>query len=72
MIKPPKQLQIISDDNLIEYVRTIKTKSDTTFEYRYIKSATKVNNVTFSEEVLRKFIANETFVEVAEKIISEN
>lgn len=65
MTEAPKKLKIMSDDSIIEYVRTIKTKTETSFEYTYIKSILKMNNVTFSENVLIQFINNRVLVEVA-------
>ena len=62
--QPPQKLQIISDDNEIEFVRIIKTKTENIFEYRYTKSRVNLKNLTFSENVLKKYLTNKTFIEL--------
>ena len=53
-------LLILSDDNELTFIRTIKTKTETSFEYQFTKSETKEGMLmTISEKELEKCLKNE-------------
>jgi len=57
---PPQKLICVSDSNKLELVRTIKTKTETSFEYQFTKSETKEGMLmTISEKALEKCLKNE-------------
>ena len=54
---PPKKLRVVSDGNEIEFVKIIKTKSETIYEYQFTKSETKDGMLmTFSESELESVL----------------
>lgn len=59
-------LKIISDDNIMEFVRKEFTKKkETIFVYRYTKSRTKKGmEVSFTEKELNNYIESKIFHEV--------
>lgn len=63
-MKPPQKILIPSDDNEMEFVQIIKTKTELLYEYRYTKSATKTENINFNETWLEKYLKNKTFIEI--------
>lgn len=61
---PPKKILIPSDDNEMEFVQIIKTKTELLYEYRYTESATKTENINFQESWLEKYLRNKIFIEI--------
>jgi hypothetical protein len=60
----PKKLIIPSDSNELELVRTIKTKTELSYEYQFTKSETKKGMLmTISEENLNKNLKQKIFIE---------
>lgn len=60
---PPKKLKCPSDDNELEFIQIIKTKTELNYEYRYTKSATKTENIIISETWLMKYLKDKIFIE---------
>lgn len=57
----PVKILICSDGNVLEFVRTIKTK-EIIYEYKFIKSETKLGLLmTITDENLTKNIKREIF-----------
>jgi hypothetical protein len=58
----PKKLICVSDSNELELVRTMKTKMETNYEYKFTKSETKKGMLmTISEENLNKNLKQKIF-----------
>lgn len=60
----PEKIKIPSDDNELEFVQLIKTKTELLYEYHYTKSATKTGNIIFTENWLEKYLRNKIFIEI--------
>jgi len=61
---PPKLL-IPSDNNILEIVRTIKTKTEIFYEYKFTSSETKLGMLmTMSEEQLSKNLRKNIMTEL--------
>lgn len=59
----PKKLTVASDQNELEFTRTIETTKDIFYEYRFTKSKTKEGSVvTFTESVLKTLLKNKIFI----------
>lgn len=57
---PPQKLTIPSDGNIIQFVRMIKTKTEISYEYIYIKGEVQLGKtVTFSEKGLNDCLRKE-------------
>jgi len=55
---PPKVILIKSDDNVMEYSKTLKTKTEINYEYLITKSLTKEGTtVLFSEKELERLLS---------------
>ena len=61
---PPKKLKCPSDDNELEFIQIIKTKTEIDYEYKYTKSAAKTENIIISEVWLIKYLKDKIFVEI--------
>lgn len=60
---PPETLTVKSDDNQIQFVKMIKTKTEISYEYVYIKSEVQLGKtVTFSEKVLEDYLKKKILV----------
>lgn len=60
----PNKILIQSDNNEMTLVRTMKTKTEITYEYQFTKSETKEGLImTISEENLIKNLKREIFKE---------
>lgn len=61
-MNPPKQIHILSDDNILDYVETKKPpKGEVTFIYKYSKSKSKLGELLALNEVdLNKLIKQNT------------
>jgi hypothetical protein len=60
----PKKLICVSDSNELELVRTIKTKTELSYEYQFTKSETKKGMLmTITEENLKTNLKREIFKE---------
>ena len=57
-MNPPKQIHILSDDNILDYVETKKPpKGEVTFIYKYSKSKSKLGErLALNENDLTKLI----------------
>ena len=57
-MNPPKQIHILSDDNILDYVETKKPpKGEVTFIYKYSKSKSKLGELLpMDEQTLTKLI----------------
>ena len=57
-MNPPKQIHILSDDNILDYVETKKPpKGEVTFIYKYSKSKSKLGELlAINENDLTKLI----------------
>ena len=57
-MNPPKQIHILSDDNILDYVETKKPpKGEVTFIYKYSKSKSKLGELlALNEKDLEKLI----------------
>ena len=58
-MNPPKQIHILSDDNILDYVETKKPpKGEVTFIYKYSKSKSKLGELlALNEKDLEKLIS---------------
>ncbi len=58
-MNPPKQIHILSDDNILDYVETKKPpKGEVTFIYKYSKSKSKLGELlALNENDLEKLIS---------------
>lgn len=61
-MNPPKQIHILSDDNILDYVETKNPpKGEVTFIYKYSKSKSKLGELLALNEVdLNKLIKQNT------------
>ena len=61
-MNPPKQIYILSDDNILDYVETKNPpKGEVTFIYKYSKSKSKLGELLALNEVdLNKLIKQNT------------
>lgn len=58
-ITAPAKLFISSDGNIIHYVKTIKTKTELLFVYKFVVSESKMDlEVSFTEKELGKNMLN--------------
>jgi len=65
MFNPPKNIIIKSDDNELEFIKTVKTKTELMYEYKFIKSKTKLGTVMlFTEKELMKCLSSFLFIEI--------
>ena len=57
-MNPPKQIHILSDDNILDYVETKKPpKGEVTYVYKYSKSKSKLGELlALNEKDLEKLI----------------
>ena len=57
-MNPPKQIHILSDDNILDYVETKKPpKGEVTYVYKYSKSKSKLGELlALNENDLEKLI----------------
>lgn len=57
-MNPPKQIHILSDDNILDYVETKNPpKGEVTFIYKYSKSKSKLGELLpMDEQTLTKLI----------------
>ena len=57
-MNPPKQIHILSDDNILDYVETKKPpKGEVTYVYKYSKSKSKLGELlALNENDLTKLI----------------
>lgn len=57
-MNPPKQIHILSDDNILDYVETKKPpKGEVTYVYKYSKSKSKLGELLpMDEQTLTKLI----------------
>ncbi len=58
-MKPPLKILITSDDNQIQFLKTIKTKTGVWYVYEYVVSKTKKGmEIYFDEKELRYQLNN--------------
>ncbi len=58
----PQTILIKSDDNVIEYTKTIKEKTGDKYQYTYTKSFSNLGtSISFSEVELVKYLLNNVF-----------
>lgn len=59
MFNPPQKLLIKSDENILQFTKTEKTKSDILFYYTYVKSFCFLGDIIcFNEKELQRNLKN--------------